>query len=110
MAQVTKCDNCGGLQSTANPIKLEIQHFTLEGKGLMITVRLPHRWDRAELCANCVADIIRSRFAELCGMLAPYQPARVSGFIQAQPESETEPSLTKEERKALALLSRRLLA
>lgn len=106
MAQVDKCDNCGILQNLQNPVASQGDTLYLRGKDqLVICISLPSDWQRADLCQNCVADIIRARFAEICGLIAPYQPMRVPGFIQ---DTEEAP-LSGAERKALAVLKHRVL-
>lgn len=108
MSTIAKCDSCGTLNDTSNPVETRYDDIDIRGKGLLITVDIPQRFQRSHLCKRCLDAIISARFAELCGLLAPYQPARVSGFIQGGASVEDAP-MTKEERAALSVLSRRLL-
>ena len=107
MAHVAKCDSCGKLDDVSNRVELERNDIDLRSPGLCISVDIPSKHQHHQLCRECVHKIISARFAELCGLLAPYQPARVAGFIQA--ESVQEQPLSTDERQALAILSRRLL-
>jgi hypothetical protein len=109
MAKIAKCDNCSTLNSASNPVDREHQTLYIRASGLDICITIPHEWQMKDLCADCCANIIKARFADLCGMIAPYQPQRVAGFIQAPIEKDESAPMTKSERKMLADLSRRLL-
>ena len=108
MAKIDKCDNCGELHSAQNPVLRRTDALRLNSQRLSIFVDIPQTWQYRDICEKCAAEIISSQFVELCALLAPYRPARVSGFVQAGSES-TKESLTKAEHDALAVLSRRLL-
>ena len=126
MAKIPQCDNCGAFHTQQNPVT-EQTHDTIylsNGDinkpghlGISVTPAA-HGKDSVyehrtrDTCKNCLDDIVRSRFAELCAMIAPYQPARIAGFVQdvATIGAEAEGTrITKAERDALKLLSQRLL-
>lgn len=107
MAHVAKCDSCGSLDEIQNRVDKVLSELNIAATGLKISVAIPLKLRDQHLCKQCQDGIVSARFAELCGLLAPYQPARVAGFIQAGPVVD-EP-LSKYERAALAILSRRLL-
>lgn len=126
MARIPKCDNCGVLHTAQNPVteqRNDTIYLTSSGNcgdpGYLSISVTPsahgkdgHDQHRTrDTCKNCLDEIVRSRFAELCGMLAPYQPSRVAGFAQsAIPANNGEDRpITKAERNALRLLSQRLL-
>lgn len=127
MAKIPKCDNCGVLHSEQNPVT-EKSHDTIylhngdvnKPGHLSISISPAahgkddhHQYRTRDTCKKCLDDIVRSRFAELCGMLAPYQPARVAGFNQSgigmTLEEQEEKPLTAAELKALRALGQRLL-
>jgi hypothetical protein len=112
MSHVSKCDSCGTLDDVSNRVLMEGNDIDLHSSGLRITVDIPRNQSHSHLCRECVRRIISARFAELCGMLAPYQPARVAGFVQGGVTGSAtvdEQPLSADERKALTILSRRLL-
>lgn len=116
MASVPKCDSCGELQSNGNVIERVYSSFQIrqtekknsDKTDLTIYISIPDQWRDSDLCRNCCREIIAARFAELCAMLAPYQPARVTGFLQNGTAHDEAP-LSKEDRKALLGAVRRLL-
>jgi hypothetical protein len=108
MAHVQKCDSCGALTTPQNPVANRAYGTTIgDSSDISIHIKFPSKWQHSDLCQQCVAGIIRSRFAEICGLLAPYQPGRVAGFVQ---DVVPEEGLTKQEKQALSILSRRLLS
>ena len=109
MARIPKCDNCGNLHSVSNPVVTQRDRVYLESQGLTICIAIPSDFRNADLCQVCVDSIIQARFSDLCGMLAPYQPARVPGFVQLPVTAFPEEKLSQDERRAIKLLSRRLL-
>ncbi len=82
MAHVAKCDSCGALDDVTYRVEQEYDHIALNSAGLRISIEIPHKYKHDHLCKRCVHGIVSARFAELCGLLAPYQPARVAGFVQ----------------------------
>ena len=121
MAKIPKCDNCGVLHTAQNPVteKSHDSIYLANGDinkpgylGITITPAAHGKdknYERHDMCKKCLDDIVRSRFVELCAMLAPYQPARVVGFAQGITPIEPEDAITTDELEALKLLSRRLL-
>lgn len=115
MAEVKKCDHCGSLTTVGNPVKREGSTLVLSSGGdennsnyhLAIYIPIPAKWRGTDLCSTCSKEIITSRFSDLCAMLAPYQPSRVSGFIQDGVAGDEK--MTKEERKVLMSLAARML-
>lgn len=112
MANVKQCDKCGAFDTNANAVERESVVTVLHPDNdslLSIYVPIPRGWNGRDLCRECVAQIIRERFSDICAMLAPYQPARVAGFVQvALPPVDSSP-LSEAERQALSILSKRLL-
>jgi len=125
MARIPKCDNCGVLHTAQNPVtekscdSIYLSNGSINEPGYLgITITpaahgkdMHHTYRSRDTCKKCLDDIVRSRFAELCGMLAPYQPSRVAGFAQSitQETNDEDRPITKAERDALKLLSQRLL-
>lgn len=107
MAHIAKCDSCGALDEVKNRVEQEYDHVSLNSAGLRISIEIPSNYRHDHLCRRCVHGIVSARFGELCGLLAPYQPVRVAGFVQDGQIDEAP--LTKSERAALSVLSRRLL-
>lgn len=115
MPMVAKCDLCGCLDSDDNSVysRNSGTHLTdPDNEDLYVSVPLS-RTKYKLACDDCVGQEIKRCFARICQMIAPYQPARVSGFNQIpEPTCEVmpgEPALTKAEKNALAVLGRRLL-
>lgn len=118
MAHVLKCGVCGILNSEENPIAKTNGELILYGKERLyetgrseqsvveLTINLKDKYHYGEVCANCINDFISSQFYAIAEMMAPYRPVRTSGFIQGAVVPE---DMTADERKALSVLSRRLL-
>lgn len=109
MSNVKKCDCCGVLTTPGNRVLQQDRNPTvrLNTDDIVILIDLPNSMSEEDICQHCIDEVVRSKFAGACGLLAPYQPARVSGFVQDGKIEDI--TLTKEERKALSLLSHRLL-
>lgn len=103
MATVYKCDNCGAFDSMENHLK-KIPAFPIETNEYLFTkdrhieikIRIP--WDKREdghLCDICWRAIVSSRFADLCGLIAPYQPTRTAGLVQGTAAVKAMPEITE---------------
>lgn len=118
MAHVKKCDLCGTMDDSVKTYHNRIFMLTEEdrksGALVKLEICLPGfkgiSYETKELCHPCLSELIRQCMPALFGLLKPFQPQRVPGFVQGVVVEETAPELSNAEaRQMLARLSRKLL-